>query len=214
MRRRTAPDLAVRAVFEDEILLVLQVRGALVRSALSSDVGLGAEHFERAIAALLRRGEVIVAHGPEGSALSLSTSGREAASAAAARERSALAADLVPRFAAFAALDEQVKSAITRWQVRNAGGVSIVNDHRDRAYDATILAELRALCAAAVRWLEPLGMLRSRYRRYAERLAAAAERAATGDRAWVCGLRVDSVHSVWWQIHADLRTVLGCGHLA
>lgn len=184
------------------------VRGPALREVLARDSGLPASCAESVLADLGRRG-LLVALGPTGGRVQLSGTGREAAISAAARERAQLAVHVSPRFATFARLDRDVKDVITRWQIRLVGGVSVANDHRDRAYDRGVLAELLAVCEAAVAWLAPLAELRSRYIRYGERLSSGAARAAAGEGAWVCGLGVDSVHSVWWQLHGELLLLLG-----
>lgn len=193
---------------EDEILVAMLVRGPVLREVLARDSGLPRPCAEAALADLTRRG-LLVAPGPAGGRVQLSVTGREAAIAAVEREGARLAARLSPRYAAFARLDRDVKDAITRWQVRLLGGVPVANDHRDGAYDRAVLAELRALCDAAVAWLVPLAALRTRYLRYGERLSSGAARAAAGEGEWVCGLGVDSVHSVWWQLHGELLLLLG-----
>jgi hypothetical protein len=44
---------------------------------------------------------------------------------------------------------------------------------------------------------------------YAGRLAAAYDRALAGETDFVSGVRVDSYHTVWHELHEDLLRVLG-----
>ncbi len=119
------------------------------------------------------------------------------------RERAIAALD------AFLVLDRRMKETVTAWQMRAIDGLQTLNDHSDPAYDARVLADLAVLNGEAVRWLSPLVASLARLGTYAARLDRAARLAADGDPRYVASPRVDSYHSVWFELHEDLILMSG-----
>jgi pyruvate,orthophosphate dikinase len=110
---------------------------------------------------------------------------------------------------AFLALDHRMKATVTAWQLRPGDGEPQVNDHSDAAYDADVLERLAALHADAEAWLAPLEPATPRLAGYHERLARAVARAVGGDGKYVASPRVDSYHSIWFELHEDLILLAG-----
>jgi pyruvate,orthophosphate dikinase len=119
------------------------------------------------------------------------------------RERAIAALD------AFLVLDRRMKETVTAWQMRDIDGLQTLNDHSDPAYDARVLADLAVLNGDSVRWLSPLVASLARLGTYAARLERAARLAADGDQRYVASPRVDSYHSVWFELHEDLILLSG-----
>ena len=99
----------------------------------------------------------------------------------------------------FVRFDKQVKDVVTSWQMRG----ETVNDHSDDAYDALVLHGLAALHEQIRAWLP------ERFRRYTQRLNRAAAAVASGDTKFVASPRVDSYHSVWFELHEELILLAG-----
>ncbi len=57
--------------------------------------------------------------------------------------------------------------------------------------------------------LAPAAEIGRRFKAYGDRLLHAVERIGGGAHGWVAGLGCDSVHTVWWQLHAEILTLLG-----
>jgi pyruvate,orthophosphate dikinase len=93
--------------------------------------------------------------------------------------------------------------------MRDIDGLQTLNDHADPAYDARVLANLAILNSDAGRWLSPLVASLARLGTYAARLDRAARLAADGDQRYVASPRVDSYHSVWFELHEDLILLSG-----
>jgi pyruvate,orthophosphate dikinase len=110
---------------------------------------------------------------------------------------------------AFLALDHRMKETVTAWQMREVDGAQTFNDHSDPVYDAEALARLAALHVDASAWLEPLVAGLPRLGAYGERLDVAAAMAASGDGRYVASPRVDSYHSIWFELHEDLILLAG-----
>jgi pyruvate,orthophosphate dikinase len=110
---------------------------------------------------------------------------------------------------AFLALDHRMKTTVTAWQMREVNGQQAFNDHSDAAYDATVLADLAALHAEALAWLGAQEAAPARLTAYRERLERANAAAQAGDQRYVASPRVDSYHSVWFELHEDLIQLAG-----
>jgi pyruvate,orthophosphate dikinase len=110
---------------------------------------------------------------------------------------------------AFLALDHRMKATVTAWQMREVDGEQTFNDHSDPAYDATVLADLAALHADALAWLGAREAAPARLTAYRERLERANAAAQAGDQRYVASPRVDSYHSVWFELHEDLIQLAG-----
>jgi pyruvate,orthophosphate dikinase len=110
---------------------------------------------------------------------------------------------------AFLVLDHRMKDTVTAWQMRVVDGAQAFNDHSDPVYDADVLTRLAALHADASAWLAPLVAGLPRLGAYGERLEHAAAMAAAGDGKYVASPRVDSYHSIWFELHEDLILLAG-----
>ena len=106
-------------------------------------------------------------------------------------------------------LDLRMKETVTAWQLRTVDGQQVINDHTDATYDANVLAGFAALHADAAAWLEPLPAGLPRIEDYSVRLAHAADRVAAGEHAYIASPRLDSYHSIWFELHEDLIRLAG-----
>jgi pyruvate,orthophosphate dikinase len=109
----------------------------------------------------------------------------------------------------FLELDQRMKDLVTAWQVRGEGDQQTFNDHSDAAYDAAVLDRLVALHADVCTWLAPLSQRLGRLGSYRNRLDRAVAAARDGDQRFVASPRVDSYHSVWFELHEDLIRLSG-----
>ena len=144
-----------------------------------------------------------------GDRVRLTGGGIAAATAVLARERSALGTDTESNAERFDELNRRVKAAITDWQVVRVAGAVVPNDHSDAKRDAIVVARLASAVGTASVLLRPLARLRRRIAVLLGRLEGALGRVSAGGGDWVCGLGVDSVHAVWWNLHAELLALLG-----
>jgi pyruvate,orthophosphate dikinase len=106
-------------------------------------------------------------------------------------------------------IDSRMKDTVTAWQMRDTGGEPVYNDHSDSAYDAAVLEQLAAIHTDTVSWIAPLSDRLGRYEAYRLRLDRALARALEGDPKFVASPRVDSYHSVWFELHEDLIRLSG-----
>jgi pyruvate,orthophosphate dikinase len=140
----------------------------------------------------------------------LSADGKIAAGELVAHDRRAWGVDqAATALDAFLSLDARVKQTVTDWQMREVDGSQQLNDHSDLAHDLAVLDRLSELHGDAVAWLRPLEARLARLGRYEARLERAARLALNGDPAYVASPRVDSYHSVWFELHEDLIHLAG-----
>jgi hypothetical protein len=109
----------------------------------------------------------------------------------------------------FLALNTQLLSVCTEWQLRDVDGESTVNDHSDRGYDAGVIEKLGSLHTSVVPICDDLGRLLVRFGGYGPRLTHALQRVSAGDVDWFTKPMIPSYHTVWFEMHEDLLCTLG-----
>ena len=109
----------------------------------------------------------------------------------------------------FERVNVELKQVITDWQTLEVGGQKVRNDHSNRDYDAAVLDRLgdvherfEPILAQLVRGLPRLAV-------YRDKLEHALEQADAGRVEWVSDAKLDSYHTVWFELHEDLLRVLG-----
>jgi hypothetical protein len=118
-------------------------------------------------------------------------------------------AGFVAAYESFEVVNATLKSLITEWQTIDIGGERVTNDHSDKGYDSRIIDRLGELHERADTVLARLAAALPRLQTYRGKLLAALEQAEDGDTAWVSDARIESYHTVWFELHEDLLRVLG-----
>ncbi|MEJ2867740.1 hypothetical protein WCD74_08195 [Actinomycetospora sp. OC33-EN08] len=106
-------------------------------------------------------------------------------------------------------VNKQVLALTTEWQTVDVDGVPTPNDHSDSDRDAKILDRLGRVLEKTRKVLAPLATADPLLDRFADRLDAALTRAEGGETDHVSGVRVDSVHTVWFQMHEHVLRLTG-----
>lgn len=109
----------------------------------------------------------------------------------------------------FERVNRELLALFTDWQTMPAGGERLANDHSDADYDRSVIDRLGDLHERADKVLARLSELDERLSRYAERLENAYDKVLAGETDFVSGVRVDSYHTVWFELHEDLLRILG-----
>jgi hypothetical protein len=109
----------------------------------------------------------------------------------------------------FETINRELKQIITDWQTVTVGGKTIANDHSDSDYDDKLIDRLGAFHDSAESVLAGLQAGLARMGRYGEKLLAALEKAEDGDIEWVSDAKIDSYHTVWFELHEDLLRLMG-----
>jgi hypothetical protein len=106
-------------------------------------------------------------------------------------------------------VNRQALDTTTDWQTIEVGGELVPNDHGDADYDAKIIDRLGRILERLPTVLAPLVAADPLVDRFVDRLGAALTRAEGGETDYVSGMRVDSFHTVWFQMHEHLLRLTG-----
>jgi hypothetical protein len=109
----------------------------------------------------------------------------------------------------FERINRDLLALLTDWQSMPAGGERVPNTHTDPDYDRGILDRLGDLHDRAAKVLNRFTAAEPRLEAYVGRLEAAYDKALAGEADYVSGVRVDSYHVVWHELHEDLLRMLG-----
>jgi hypothetical protein len=113
-------------------------------------------------------------------------------------------------YSRFERVNRVLLALFTDWQmVPGPGGTRVPNDHRDERYDHAIVDRLGDAHERATPVLEQFATLEERLEVYDQRLGHAYDRVLAGELDFVSGARIDSFHTVWFELHEDLLRMLG-----
>lgn len=108
-----------------------------------------------------------------------------------------------------AGVNKQVLTLTTDWQTKEVGGDRVPNDHDDEDYDVAIVDKLARVVEKTAKVLRPVADTDLLVDRFLDRIGGALTRAESGENDYVSGVRVDSVHTVWFQMHEHLLRLTG-----
>jgi hypothetical protein len=106
-------------------------------------------------------------------------------------------------------VNKQVLALTTSWQEVEVAGERQPNDHSDTAYDAKIIDKLGAVLDKTSTVLAPLITAQPSVDRFLSRIADALTRAEDGELDYVSSVRIDSFHTVWFQMHEHILRITG-----
>jgi len=111
-------------------------------------------------------------------------------------------------YAGFERLNATLKQLITDWQTIPVRGERVPNDHADKDYDSRIVDRLGDLHERVEPVINQLANALPRMAIYGEKLAVALEKAEKGAVAWVSDAKIESYHTVWFELHEDLLRLM------
>lgn len=109
----------------------------------------------------------------------------------------------------FERINRELLALFTDWQMMPAGSERVPNDHSDPDYDRGVIDRLGQQHDRAQRPLDQFAQLDRRLGEYSRRLESAYDKVLAGEIDFVSGARVDSYHTVWFELHEDLLRMLG-----
>ncbi|MGU3586793.1 pyruvate, phosphate dikinase [Rhodococcus sp. C26F] len=109
----------------------------------------------------------------------------------------------------FCEINGAFKQVCTEWQMRTVDGEAVPNSHDDADYDGKVLDALTELHSQVCDLTADLTRWLPRFASYEPRLAAALERARSGDVSAVARPMSGSYHDTWMELHEDLIVTLG-----
>jgi hypothetical protein len=185
----------------------LAVKKAAEAGEVARIMGLSPDDVTKALDSAVAGGDAMGAKGK----YMLTPKGRERLDAAYPEEFADLRHNerFVAAYERFERINRQLKQLMTEWQTMEVGGEQIPNDHSDPDYDAGIIDRLGELHEQFEPTMRQLAEGVDRFDLYRQRLDAAYDRALGGESDYVSGVRVDSYHTVWFELHEDLLRLLG-----
>ena len=118
-------------------------------------------------------------------------------------------AEFVAAYQRFEVINRDLKQLITDWQTMELGGKRVANDHSNKSYDERVIARLGDLHERFEPILNKLCSGEPRLKVYRNKLGVALEKTEDGNTAWVSDAKLDSYHTVWFELHEDLLRILG-----
>lgn len=106
-------------------------------------------------------------------------------------------------------VNRQVLALTTDWQTVEVAGERQPNDHSDTEHDSRIIDRLGGVLDKTEIVLAPLIEIEPSVGLFITRLGAALTRAESGETDYVSGVRVDSFHTVWFQMHEHVLRITG-----
>jgi pyruvate,orthophosphate dikinase len=192
-----SPETAVRA---------LHIKGFVTPDSLAPAVGCSTEAVVPVLDELVDRGLAK----RTGEMCQLTEEGRSMGAALIAADRDDWTGEAADRaLDTFLALDVRMKEIVTGWQLRVVDGEQIINDHTDESYDQGILTAFATFHQDACEWLGPQVDGLPRLGSYLRRLQVAAGLVAGGSLDYIASPRLDSYHTVWFELHEDLIQLAG-----
>ena len=176
-------------------------------AAIAAAVGLDEAEVQAALDEAVAKGRAVRA----GEAYSLTPVARVALDGACSRLFAAQRGDeaFIAAYERFEAINRDLKALMTAWQTIEIDGESVLNDHANKDYDDRLIDRLGTLHERAEAILLQLSAGLPRLAIYARKLEAALEKAEDGAIEWVSGARIESYHTVWFELHEDLLRILG-----
>jgi len=195
-----------RPVAADEVVACLSLRSVSTAEALADSLLASASDMKKMLDELVEAGLVRLA----AAGARLTDAGSARGDALIRMESAEWGAEnAVAALDSFLDLDHRVKDAVTAWQMREVDGEVTFNDHTDAVYDGRVLDALQDLHSATMEWVQPFTRQVSRLATYAARLERALDATLGGDERFVSSPRVDSYHSIWFELHEDLIRLAG-----
>ncbi len=109
----------------------------------------------------------------------------------------------------FEIINKELKQLITDWQTIKVGDQIIPNDHSDSEYDEKIIDKLGVIHEKFEPVLAIMVESVGRFANYSAKLIKALEKSEDGELEWVSDAKLDSYHTVWFELHEDLLRLLG-----
>jgi len=118
-------------------------------------------------------------------------------------------ADFVAAYEAFERINVELKTVITDWQTMDVAGQRVPNDHSNEAHDQRVIDRLGDMHERADKILARLAAGLPRLQIYRDHLMEALEKAEDGAIEWVSDARIDSYHTVWFELHEEVLRLMG-----
>ena len=118
-------------------------------------------------------------------------------------------ADFVAAYEGFERINVELKQLITDWQTIDVAGKRVQNDHSNAAHDEKVISRIGDMHERADKLFARLAAGLPRLQIYRDHLLQALEKAEDGAIEWISDARIDSYHTVWFELHEELLRLMG-----
>lgn len=176
-------------------------------AAVAKLIGLSVERVSAALADAVKRGRVAESQGR----YLLAPMARMALDGEYSKYYDGLRrnAEFLAAYEGFEKINVDLKQLITDWQTLEVAGQRVPNDHSNKAHDERVIDRLGKLHERADKLFAKLAGGLPRLQIYRDHLLAALEKAEDGAIDWVSDARIDSYHTVWFELHEELLRLMG-----
>jgi DNA-binding MarR family transcriptional regulator len=108
----------------------------------------------------------------------------------------------------FEVLNKEFKELVSRWQMKDEGGILVPNDHKDPEYDFAIIERLGIIHEKNKNLIERISSIFPFYRRFINRFENAYKRLINGEFDYMDRAQ-DSYHNIWFELHESLLKFSG-----
>jgi len=109
----------------------------------------------------------------------------------------------------FERLNKEFKELVTRWQLKDEGGMLVPNDHSDPDYDFKIIERLSVVHEKTMNVLKRICEIIPAFKIYAKRLENALNLLMNGNLEYMVDKSKESYHEVWFELHESLLKISG-----
>jgi len=109
----------------------------------------------------------------------------------------------------FERLNKEFKELVTRWQLKDEGGMLVPNDHSDPDYDFKIIEKLSMVHEKTMNVLKKICEIVPAFKIYAKRLENALNLLMNGNLEYMVDKSKESYHEVWFELHESLLKISG-----
>jgi len=109
----------------------------------------------------------------------------------------------------FERLNKEFKELVTRWQLKDEGGMLVPNDHSDPEYDFKIIEKLSMVHEKTMNVLKKICEIIPAFKIYAKRLENALNLLMNGNLEYMVDKSKESYHEVWFELHESLLKISG-----
>lgn len=187
---------------EQAVLQAVRLKGRADAAAVAKATGLAEDDVQAELERLAAAGLL-----KAGAAARITPEGRARLEELATAERATVDVQaLTAVYEEFHAVNDGLKELMTSWQLKDA---DTPNDHTDAEYDGAVIERLYVLDERFRPLLERMIAIAPRLAPYRARFDLAVEQLRAGDTTYFARPIMDSYHTVWFELHEELISLLG-----
>ena len=106
-------------------------------------------------------------------------------------------------------VDPAIEAWYDRFETLNDQFIKAVSDWQKNEEDEKAKVKILKIVERLIKAMRDIVPIIPRYENYVRRFTQGAGRVDRGERDYVCGPSINSVHTIWFEFHEDILSVLG-----